>query len=113
MSETTTRRASTRLCETCEVTPCVCPCKHCSEKPCSCTPEEKYTRLANKRGDKFVHVCKLLRNLGDSYAYSINPELAEDLLEKFDAKLEEVRISWMREISKAREKTEEPTVSVE
>jgi hypothetical protein len=50
--------------------------------------------------------------LGDSYAYAINPELAEELLEKFDAKLEEVRISWTREISKTQEKTEEP-VSIE
>lgn len=71
------------------------------------SPQEKFVRLANARGDKFVHICKLLRNLGDSYAYTIEPELAEELLAKFDEKLQEVRLSWARESQKVRAKQAE------
>lgn len=75
------------------------------------SPEDKFVRLANKRGDKFLHICKLLRNLGDSYAYTVEPALAEELLEKFESKLEEVRISWTREIAKVRRKQTSPEAS--
>ena len=60
-------------------------------------------RLANTRGTKFVHVCKLLKNLGISYAYDINAEVAEELLEHFDTKLGEVRKAWEDKIAKSKE----------
>jgi hypothetical protein len=64
------------------------------------TAEEKFIRLANKRGEKFKHQCKLLRNLATSYAYTINPALAEELLAVFSAELETVRVAWTNEVEK-------------
>lgn len=69
------------------------------------TAEEKFIRLANKRGEKFKHQCKLLRNLATSYAYTINPALAEELLEMFSAELETVRVAWTNEIAKVTRKS--------
>ena len=70
------------------------------------TAEEKFVRLAIKRGEKFKHQCKLLRNLATSYAYTIDPTLAEELLEGFSAELETVRAAWAEEIEKVTRKTE-------
>jgi hypothetical protein len=64
------------------------------------TAEEKFIRLANKRGEKFKHQCKLLRNLATSYAYTINPALAEELLAVFSAELDTVRVAWTNEVEK-------------
>tara|TARA_B100000925_G_C21722277_1_gene351423 strand:- start:186 stop:470 length:285 start_codon:yes stop_codon:yes gene_type:complete len=77
------------------------------------TPLEKFNRLALKRGDRFLAVCKLLQNLGDSYAYRINPDLAEELLAKFEQKLEEVKISWTNQINKVRNKESGETSTTE
>ena len=101
MSETRSRR-----CSSCSQKPCVCPCKHCNagsaKSDCNCTPKDKFIRLANSRGDKFIKQCKLLKTLGDSYAYTIEPELALELLENFESKLEEVRLAWEAKIAKVR-----------
>ena len=72
------------------------------------TAEEKFVRLANKRGEKFKHQCKLLRNLATSYAYTIDPVLAEELLEVFSAELETVRVAWANEIAKVNRRVESP-----
>lgn len=72
------------------------------------TAEEKFIRLAHARGEKFKHQCKLLRNLATSYAYTINPELAEELLDVFSAELEKVRVEWTKEIEKVNRKTASP-----
>ena len=72
--------------------------------------EEKFVRLANARGEKFKHQCKLLRNLATSYAYTIDPDLAEELLEMFTAELETVRVAWANGIAKVRRKTTSATV---
>ena len=72
------------------------------------TAEEKFVRLANKRGEKFKHQCKLLRNLATSYAYTIEPQLAEQLLEMFAAELETVRNAWGNEIAKVSGRVEAP-----
>jgi hypothetical protein len=77
------------------------------------TPLDKFNRLALKRGDRFLDICKLLQNLGDSYAYRINPELAEELLAKFEQKLEEVKISWTNQINKVRNKESGETSTTE
>ena len=79
------------------------------------TAEEKFIRLANKRGEKFKHQCKLLRNLATSYAYTIDPDLAGELLEMFSVELETVRTAWAEEIAKVNRRSDsdaEP-VSVE
>lgn len=70
------------------------------------TAEEKFVRLAIKRGERFKHQCKLLRNLATSYAYTIDPELAEELLEMFSAELETVRVAWADEIAKVSRRAE-------
>jgi len=70
------------------------------------TAEEKFVRLAIKRGEKFKHQCKLLRNLATSYAYTIEPELAEELLEMFSVELETVRVAWADEITKVNRRVE-------
>ena len=70
------------------------------------TAEEKFVRLAIKRGERFKHQCKLLRNLATSYAYTIDPELAEELLGMFSAELETVRVAWADEIAKVNRRAE-------
>lgn len=77
------------------------------------TAEEKFVRLAIKRGERFKHQCKLLRNLATSYAYTIDPELAEELLESFSAELETVRVAWAEEIAKVTRRTEVEPVTVD
>ena len=90
------------------------PCTHCSELECTCTPEEKFIRLANKRTEKFDHQCKLLRNLATSYAYKMNHELANDLLVHYTKELETVRVTWLAEMEKETEKERlEAAVEVE
>jgi len=64
------------------------------------TPAEKFIRLGHKRGEKFKHQCKLLTNLATSYAYTMNQELAEDLMEMFVSELDLVREEWSSKLDK-------------
>jgi len=70
------------------------------------TPEQRFIRLTNARGDKLVHQMKLLKNLATSYAYKVNPELAESKLLEFKDKLEALEITWTEAIEKIRGKPE-------
>lgn len=67
--------------------------------------EEKFIRLAKSRSKKLLHQIELLDNLGSSYAYKVNPELAEELLAEFDKALEGLRARWSEKISSIRSRT--------
>ena len=69
--------------------------------------EDKFRRLASGRGKKLVHQMGLLSNLGGSYAYKIDPELATDLLEQFADALDELKVSWQEAIAKCKPKSAE------
>jgi hypothetical protein len=64
--------------------------------------EQKFKRLAQNRGKKLTHQMVLLSNLGGSYAYKIDPELAEELLEEFTASLDDLKASWREAIAKTK-----------
>jgi len=68
------------------------------------TPEQRYIRLAESRGEKLIHQMKLLKNLGKSYAYKIDSELAEELLVKFDESLDALKAQWQTAIQKEHER---------
>jgi hypothetical protein len=68
--------------------------------------EQKFIRLAQDRGSKLLHQMGLLRNLGKSYAYKIDPDLAEELLEQFEEALGSVKDQWAIAINKQRSSTE-------
>lgn len=74
--------------------------------------DAKFRRLASTRGDKLIHQMKLLRNLGTSYAYRMDPDLAEELLVKFDKHVSDLRDTWVAKIQEMR-KTTEPVDSDE
>lgn len=77
--------------------------------------EQKFVRLARTRGEKLIHQIDLLSNLGSSYAYEVSPELAEELLGKFDGALENLRAQWRKAIDRARKgnKKDESAETVE
>ena len=69
------------------------------------TREEKFIRLAKSRSTKLLHQIELLDNLGSSYAYKVNPELAEELLAEFDKALESLKNRWNEKIDSLRGRT--------
>jgi len=83
--------------------------------------EQKFIRLARDRGTKLLHQMGLLHNLGKAYAYKIDQNLAEELLEEFEEALVSVRTQWEKAIEKLHsstdsedevvEKTQEPIVA--
>lgn len=68
--------------------------------------DAKFRRLASTRGDKLIHQMKLLKNLGTSYAYRMDPDLAEELLNKFDKHVSDLRDTWVTKITEMRKTTE-------
>jgi hypothetical protein len=70
------------------------------------TPESKFIRLANVRGEKFNHLMKLLKNLGTSYAYKMDVTLAKKLLAEFEGSFNELKLSWEATITKLDSKSE-------
>ena len=56
--------------------------------------EDKFVRLAEKRGAKLLYQVKLLENLGGSAAYKVDEETAKRLLLQFEARLESLRRKW-------------------
>ena len=68
--------------------------------------DAKFRRLASTRGDKLIHQMKLLKNLGTSYAYRMDPDLAEELLNKFDKQVSDLRDTWVAKITEMRKTTE-------
>jgi len=58
------------------------------------TPENKFIRLANTRGEKLVHLMKLLKNLSTSYAYKMDSALAQRLLQEFQDSFSNLKNSW-------------------
>jgi len=71
------------------------------------TKEAKFRRLASTRGEKRIHQMKLLRNLGTSYAYKLDPDLAEELLIKFDKHMTELRETWTSKVDELRKTNDE------
>ena len=68
--------------------------------------DAKFRRLASTRGDKLIHQMKLLKNLGTSYAYRMDADLAEELLNKFDKHVSDLRDTWVTKITEMRKTTE-------
>ena len=64
--------------------------------------EQKFVRLARTRGDKLVHQINLLSNLGTSYAYEINSDLAEELMGQFEETLNSLKQQWQKAIDRSR-----------
>jgi len=62
--------------------------------------EVKFTRLSNTRGEKLVHLMKLLKNLSTSYAYKMDTELARTWLNSFQKSFDELKNSWEESINK-------------
>lgn len=67
--------------------------------------EEKFIRLAKTRSKKLLHQIELLDNLGSSYAYKVNPELAEELISEFEKAIEGLKSRWAEKISSVRSRT--------
>ena len=59
--------------------------------------QEKFMRLAEKRGAKLLYQVKLLENLGSSTAYSVDEETAKKLLLQFEARLQSLKKKWGQE----------------
>jgi len=68
--------------------------------------DARFRRLASARGDKLIHQMKLLKNLGTSYAYRLDPDVAEELLSKFDKHVNDLRDTWVAKINEMRKTTE-------
>ena len=56
--------------------------------------QEKFKRLAEKRGAKLLYQVKLLENLGSSAAYKVDEETAKNLLLQFEARLQSLKSKW-------------------
>jgi len=69
--------------------------------------QDKFVRLAKDRGVKFSKYINLLTNLTKGYTYTIDPELAKQLLEKFDQEFTELRTSWTEALNKLDSKDED------
>lgn len=71
---------------------------------------ERFVRLSQSRGEKLIHQLKLLNNLGTSYAYRVDPELAEELLEQFETELASLKTTWTSAINKLKNPDKEEVV---
>jgi len=60
--------------------------------------EEKFVRLAEKRGAKLLYQVKLLENLGSSAAYKVDEETAKKLLIEFEARLRSLKQKWGQDL---------------
>lgn len=58
------------------------------------TPEEKFIRLANKRGKKLCDLMHLVENLSTSYAYKVDHELAKKWLNDFQTSFDGLKRAW-------------------
>lgn len=75
------------------------------------TPEDKFIRLANQRGEKLLHTMKLLRNLASSYAYKVNLDLAQEWADKFQNTFDETQTAWIDAINKVKVGSEEKSTA--
>jgi len=66
--------------------------------PRSETQQERFTRLCNARYMKILHQFKLLKNLGSSYAYLLDIELAKEVIEKIEDRVKELRTTYEKEV---------------
>ena len=56
--------------------------------------QEKFKRLAEKRGAKLLYQVKLLENLGSSAAYKVDEETAKKLLVTLEVRLQSLKRKW-------------------
>jgi len=62
-------------------------------------------RLAKDRSTKFLKYFKLLDNLVSGYTYELDPELAKDLLDKFQQEFQKLEAAWTAAVAKAEKKS--------
>jgi len=69
------------------------------------TKQDRFVRLAKSRSVKFLNYFELLHNLVEGYTYQIEPNLAKDLLTKFQKEFADLEGAWNSAIQKAERKS--------
>jgi len=68
------------------------------------TKQDRFVRLAKSRSSKFVDFFVLLHNLVEGYTYQVEPNLAKELLAKFQKEFSDLETAWLAAIQKAEKK---------
>jgi hypothetical protein len=69
------------------------------------TKQDRFVRLAKSRSVKFLSYFELLHNLVEGYTYQVEPNLAKDLLGKFQKEFSDLETAWNLAIQKADRKS--------
>jgi hypothetical protein len=69
------------------------------------TKQDRFVRLAKSRSVKFGNYFELLHNLVEGYTYQVEPNLAKELLAKFQKEFSDLETAWKAAIQKAEKKT--------
>lgn len=69
------------------------------------TKQDRFVRLAKSRSVKFLNYFELLHNLVEGYTYQIEPNLAKDLLAKFQKEFADLEAAWNTAIQKSDKKS--------
>jgi len=71
------------------------------------TKQDRFVRLAKSRSIKFLNFFELLHNLVEGYTYQIEPNLAKELLAKFQKEFADLETAWGSAIQKAEKKVKQ------
>lgn len=66
--------------------------------------QDRFVRLTKSRFSKFENYFDLLNNLVEGYTYTVEPQLAKEVLGKLQEKFKALEENWQTAISKAEKK---------